>query len=177
MVWELWLCILQPSINCKNWHFLFLWNVCHLILWGHLLMKVQMSLAQFRYLLVLIFILNSNVWKSYLIPSMWDHLLSCNMMVCRFHLPGNQFWRILQRYKHFLITMPLQNPLFQRRSVHFSPPTIVYLTVRPFIWVSHENWIPQYTNIEELSSAGRCIFLNIFQYDIIILGDDFFVFF
>ena len=36
--------------SCKNWLFHFLLDAYHLILWGHRLMKVQMSLVQFRYI-------------------------------------------------------------------------------------------------------------------------------
>lgn len=42
---------MQPLVGCKNWHFLFRWNVYHLILLERQLMKVQKSLVLFRYFL------------------------------------------------------------------------------------------------------------------------------
>jgi len=65
----------------------------------------------------------------------WFVYYAVNMAVCRFHLPGNQFWRTLQRCNYFLITMPLQRHLFRRRYVRHAFVSLIVYLVRPHIQV------------------------------------------
>lgn len=104
----------QLLVSCKSWLFHFLWNVYHLILWDHLLMKVQMSLAQFRYLIFflvrgifLYLFLNFNLfWRrawpqlmlSYLIIWLPTDSFSLEVSSGRFFNTANIFW-LLCHYK------------------------------------------------------------------------------